>query len=34
MLNSLQALEELKKTGVYYFLGSVNCMIRFVVHVR
>lgn len=34
MLNSLQALEQLKKTGVYYFLGSLNCMTRFVVHVR
>lgn len=34
MLNSLQALEQLKKAGVYFFLGSLNCMIRFVVHVR
>lgn len=28
MLNSLQALEQLKKAGVNYFLGSLNCMIR------
>lgn len=34
MLNSLQALEQLKTAGVYYVLGSLNCMIRFVVNVR
>lgn len=34
MLNSLQALEQLKKAGVNYFLGSLNCMIRFVVNVK
>ena len=34
MLNSSQALEQLKKAGVNYFLGSLNCMIRFVVNVK
>lgn len=34
MLNGLQAFEQLKKAGVYYVLGSLNCMNRFVAHVR
>lgn len=34
MLNSLQALEQSMKAGVYYFLGSLNCMIRFVVNAK
>lgn len=34
MLNSLQAFEQLKTAGVYYVLGGLNCMIRFVAHVR